>query len=92
MSRMVRKQVYIEPRQEASLRRRAKELGISQAELLRRCIDQMGTAPMTLPCDKTAWEDAKVYIEERMTIEAPQTSRTWTRDELYDERLKRISD
>ncbi len=92
MSRMVRKQVYIEPRQEASLRRRAKELGISQAELLRRGIDQMGSAPAALPRDGAAWEEAKSYIEERMTIEAPQTSRTWTRDELYDERLKRISD
>ena len=92
MSRMVRKQVYIEPRQEISLRRRAKELGISQAELLRRCIDGMGTAPATMPRDVAAWDEAKAYIEERMSIAAPQTSRTWTRDELYDERLKHIPD
>ena len=39
-----------------------------------------------------AWEEAKAYIEELMSIAAPQTSRTWTRDELYDERLKHISD
>ena len=92
MTRMVRKQVYIETRQESSLKRRAKELGISQSELLRRCIDQMSSATITLPRDETAWADAKAYIEERMSIEAPQTSRTWTRDELYDERLRRISD
>ena len=92
MSRMVRKQVYIEPCQEASLRRRARELGISQAELLRPCIDGIGIVPAALPRDKAAWAEAKAYIEERMNIEAPQTNRTWTRDELYDERLKRISD
>ena len=92
MSRMVRKQVYLEPRQEISLRRRAEELGISQAELLRRCIDGIGMSSSAMPRDVTAWEEAKAYIEDRMNIEAPQTSRTWTRDELYDERLKRISD
>ncbi len=92
MTRMVRKQVYIEPRQETSLKRRAKELGISQAELLRRCIDQLSPAAIALPRDQTAWEEAKAYIEDRMSIEAPQTSRTWSRDELYDERLGRISD
>ncbi len=92
MSRMVRKQVYIEPRQEASLKRRAQELGISQAELLRRCIDRIGIAPPAMPRDEAAWEEAKAYIEERMSVEGPQTSRTWTRDELYDDRLKRISD
>ncbi len=92
MSRMVRKQVYLEPRQETSLRLRAKELGISQAELLRRCIDRIGIASAAMPRDQAAWDEAKAYIEERMSIEAPQTGRTWTRDELYDDRLKRISD
>lgn len=89
---MIRKQMYIEPRQEISLRRRASELGISQAELLRRCIDQISSATIALPRDQAAWEEARGYIEERMSIEAPQTSRMWTRDELYDERLRRISD
>jgi hypothetical protein len=41
MSRMVRKQVYIEPEQAELLKQRANELGMSEADLIRRCIDQL---------------------------------------------------
>jgi hypothetical protein len=36
MRRMVRKQVYIEPEQDALLKRRAAQLGVTEAELIRR--------------------------------------------------------
>ena len=36
MARMVRKQVYLEARQDAWLKRRAAELGVTEAELIRR--------------------------------------------------------
>ena len=94
MGRMVRKQIYIEPRQEQTLKRRARELAISEAEVVRRAIDQIGRTPTVLSSDLrlSAWQEAKALIEERMKIEVPQTGRSWTRDELYDERLERYSD
>lgn len=91
MSRMVRKQVYIEPRQEELLKRQARELGTTEAELIRRGIDQIGRAPAARPADRRAWEEAKAFIQQRMRLTAPQTGRSWTRDELYDERLQRFS-
>ena len=36
---MVRVQVQLEPKQHRQLKRRARELGISLAEVVRRCID-----------------------------------------------------
>ena len=39
MRRMVRKQVYIEPGQDARLKRQAAQLGVTEAELIRRAID-----------------------------------------------------
>ena len=36
---MIRKQLYLEASQDRALKRRAKELGVSQAELLRRALD-----------------------------------------------------
>lgn len=36
MARMVRKQVYIEPRHEQLLKRRAREWGVSEGEIIRR--------------------------------------------------------
>lgn len=90
MARMIRKQVYIEPAQEALLKRRSKELGVSEAALIRRGIDQAAQgAPPSSP-DLVAWEEARRLILQRMAIEAPQTGRTWTREELYKERLERL--
>ena len=91
MSRKVRKQIYIEPRQEEMLKRQARELGVTQAELIRRCIDQIDRASVNLPPDQKAWEEARAVIQERMRIAAPQNDRTWTCEELYGERLRRIS-
>ena len=45
MSRMVRKQIRIEPRQEKLLKQWAKELEISESELVRRAIDRFGLDP-----------------------------------------------
>ena len=93
MSRMVRKQIYIEPHQEQLLKRRAAELQISEAELVRRAIDQIGRASTILPSDLRirAWEEEKAFIEKHRKMNVPQTGRSWTRDELYDERLERYS-
>lgn len=91
MSRMVRKQVYIEPAQEAMLKQRAKERGMSEAELIRDGIDHVLRAAIVVPRESAAWEEEKRFIRKRMKLTAPQTGRTWTREELYDERLQRIS-
>jgi hypothetical protein len=105
MSRMVRKQVYIEPRQDEMLKRRARELGVSEAELIRRAIEEASGAPHDREAERLAaleelkgfmlrrraWHEAKSFIEQRMGIVAPQTGRGWTRDELYEERLARYS-
>lgn len=91
MGRMVRKQVCVEPRQEELLIRMAKELGVPEAELIRRGLDQIGRTPLPVSPDLQAWEKAKAFIRQRMRIVAPQTGRGWTREELYDERLERSS-
>ncbi|MBI3977766.1 MAG: hypothetical protein HY331_06235 [Chloroflexi bacterium] len=91
MAQMIRKQVYIEPRQEELLKRRARELGVSEAELIRRGIDLVSRAPVRLPPDRQAWKEFMAFIQEHRQMDVPQTGRTWTREELYDERLERYS-
>lgn len=88
---MVRKQVYIGARQEALLKRRARVLGVTEAELIRRGIDAPDRAPLPAPPDPAAWAAAKAVMEERLRLGAPQTGRGWTREELYDERLDRLA-
>jgi hypothetical protein len=55
MAQMVRKQIYIEKRQDALLKRQAKLRGVSAAELIREAIDrQIGqpTARSAPPIEK----------------------------------------
>lgn len=85
MSRMVRKQVYIEPEQDRSLKRRARELGVTEAELVRRGIEAVAGGPaLAFAADHQAWEEELAFMRERMKIVAPQRGRGWTREELYD--------
>ncbi len=93
MSRMVRKQVYIEPGQEAQLKRQAREFHVTEAELIRRGIDHIardGMRPALLH-DQQAWADAMAFVMQRRRPAVPQTGRTWTREELYDDGPRRFS-
>ena len=84
MTQMVRKQVYIKPRQEALLKRRAKEMGITEAELIRRGIDLVAESPLPPWRDRAAWKEACAFMDRRRTLRTPQTGRRWTREELHD--------
>jgi hypothetical protein len=82
VSRMVRKQVYISPEHEAALKRRARELGVTESDLIRRGIEQI--AHRSLTRDERAWEEELAFIDERATQPPIAGTRDWTRDELYD--------
>ena|SRR6266508_2141995 len=91
MARMVRKQVYIEERQERMLKRRAKQLGVTEAELIRGSIDALQRQPMSglRPRRLDALGESERYIRGRRRLKVPQTGRDWTREEIYEERLAR---
>ena len=82
--RMVRKQVYIAPRHERLLKARAKQLGVTEAELIRQSLEQTLTAPGISRRDPEAWEAFRRSVRRRMRMRVPQAPGTWTRDELYD--------
>jgi hypothetical protein len=81
---MVRKQVYIAAEQDAFLKQRAKELDVTEAELIRQGIEQLRHAPATRYRDDRAWQDELAFIQERAKIPEQGGERRWTRDELYD--------
>ncbi len=91
MSRMIRKQIYIEPMQDALLKRRARELGMSEAELIRRCLDELERQVVTTPMDRQAWQDELSFIQRRaQAVTGHRERRSWTREELYAERIERV--
>lgn len=92
MAQMLRKQIYIEKRQQTLLRRLAKKRGVSEAEVIRQAIDHEasgGPAP-ALPLDHDAWEQALAFMK-ALQAQGPLTDqrRTWKREDAYEERLSR---
>ena len=66
MPTKVRKQIYIEPRQEQTLKRLARLRGDSEAEIIRQAIDAFTTISRIPPRDMTVWEAEKAYIRSLM--------------------------
>ena len=89
---MVRKQIYLEDRQEARLKRVARARGVSEAAVIRQAIDRqvLGVAVETHGGDPTVWESALRFM--RSLAARPRKGRegrTWKREDAYAERLSR---
>ena len=89
MAQMIRKQVYIKPQQDAILKRLARTLGLSEAEIIRRAIDRQTSAVRPGIRDLQAWEREKDFIAARMAAGPIPSQRKWQRENAYKERLAR---
>lgn len=90
MAAMVRKQVYIEPAQDEFLKKRARDLGVTEAELIRQGIDALVRSPARPPFDPQAWQAVLDSIEDRARLPVIGEGRTWRREDLYEERVGRV--
>jgi len=94
MAKMIRKQIYIEAEQERQLKKLAQRLGVSEAQLIREALHrEFGLADSKRQSrqrlDRQAWDEERRFIE-RLIAQGPvRGGRSWTRDELYEERLSR---
>jgi len=89
MAAMVRKQVYIEPRQDDLLKQWAAETGMTEAKIIRQAIDLWEESEARKCRAQEAWQKARTFIEESIAQGPAPGGRTWTREELYEERLSR---
>jgi hypothetical protein len=94
MAEMVRKQVYIQKRQEHFLKRLSKAQGISEAEVIRRAIERENTGEKRdLPApDHTAWEDILRFVGSRKSLRTEKSPYRWNRGDVYGDREKRFTD
>ncbi|MFK0734958.1 MAG: hypothetical protein HEQ35_12175 [Gloeotrichia echinulata IR180] len=84
MSSKIRKQIYIEPRQEDLLKAIALQAGVSEAEIIRQAID-LHLGRVTSPQINLAlWEAEREFIEEIKTRPAQPGDRDWKREDLYE--------
>lgn len=92
MSKMVRKQIYIQKNQEERLKKMAEARGISEAEIIRRALEnEMRLTSVFRPAyDQEAWNRIVAFWEEldkRGPVEPHP--RDWMREDLYEERMRR---
>lgn len=89
---MIRKQVYIEERHDRLLKRRAKQQGVTEAEVIREALDRAdaGGSRASYPSDPAAGRKAISFMRSlaKRQRKAP-AGRGWTRESLYDERIGR---
>lgn len=89
MMYMVRKQLYIDDRHERDLKRRARELGVSEAELVRRALDAaLGDASGRRPLHPERAVAVR-RLRERMRAPTSRLTGRFERDALYAERSER---
>lgn len=89
MSVMVRKQIYIEPQQEELLKQAAAETGMTEAEIIRQALDLWNEHVARRRRAQEAWEQERAFIESLIAQGPVPGGRTWTRDDIYEERLGR---
>lgn len=91
MAQMIRKQIYIQKNQEERLKKAAEARGVSEAEIIRRALElELRFVGYRPAYNLEAWERIQKFLME-MKKRGPvaQRKRDWTREELYEERMKR---
>lgn len=87
---MVRKQLYLEAEQEERLKAFARQLGISEAELIRQLLDrefERGEEKLSRLrlLDPKAWEEEERFIEDLLASGPVRGRRRWKREDLYED-------
>lgn len=92
MAQMLRKQIYIEKRQQTLLKRLAKKRGVSEAEVIRQAIEREASdsPARALPLDHDAWEQALAFMKARRKLGVQGPPYRWRREDAYEERLSRL--
>lgn len=90
---MVRKQLYIEERHEKALKRRAKALGVSEADIVRQALDAMlsegkrALVPGHNQALRELLDRATQFSKDQKRSRSPR----YRREDLYEERESRWS-
>jgi len=84
MPSKIRKQIYIESHQEQMLKAIAKLKGISEAEIIRACIDLHIGSITTDQTNVAAWEAELVFINSVKNRPSLLGGRDWQREDLYE--------
>jgi len=90
-TQMIRKQIYIQERQEVLLKHLSQARGLSEAEIIRQAIERELAGASTQPVapDRSAWQELVAFLEVRQETALKGTPYQWNRAEIYAERENR---
>jgi len=80
----IRKQIYIEPHQDALLKRLAGELKVTEAEIIRQAIDRYTRFTRFSKQDLSIWEREKSFITHLIQQGPVPGKRIWKRESLHE--------
>ncbi len=84
MSRMVRKQIVLEPELERELAARARVMGVSQSALVREAIDHyLHESPADVVRER-AWDEMFEAMDRAAELGVGSGGRKWTREEIHE--------
>ena len=87
MSKMIRKQLYMQEDQDKFLKAQARERSITEAEVVREALDIYQEYGVGVILDQSAWLKEREFLMKLsagQTADAPSSPKTWTREELYE--------
>jgi hypothetical protein len=92
MPTKVRKQIYLEQRQNRQLKRLAEARGVSEAQVVRDLIaaEAASGANGPLSPDRAAWEALVRFARQRARTGVTGKPYQWNRNEIYEERESRF--
>ena len=83
-SHYVRKQLSVTPEQDRALKRRSRELGVSEAELVRRALDAVLADNAVTPAAGSSLDELLTHT--RQLGEGRRLEGVWDREALYNDR------
>ena len=91
MTQMVRKQIYIQERQNLLLKRLAEARGVSEAEVIRQALERefTGENKQAVVADVRAMEEFFEFALSRRSLPRTGKAYQWNRQEIYEERESR---
>ena len=90
MATMIRKQIYIEPEQEAQLKQVAHQLGVSEAEVIRRAINLHLSELKDARQAAKRWEEEVAFMRSRIGLTPTGNGQSGPRIEAWRKELEYI--
>jgi predicted transcriptional regulator len=88
MADMVRKQIYIERRQDRELKRLARRTKRTESEIMRAGLDREIQEAVTERTRQQAIAEYEAFIDQRMEKGPLPGTRDWTREDIYNDAIR----